>query len=133
MQQLKNQNHSSPLNDCDFCSVERTELTSRTGLLKFAASIKRARLLLGRHQRSSWSKSRAAVVQKRLKNDVANKGGKMINQNTAAAHRIAPDLTLYLHNGSILIRAETLRAREHLEQHQSEYEKWLYKFYFADV
>ena len=56
----------------------------------------------------------------------------MINQNTEPACRIAPDFTLYLHNGCILVRPENLRAREHLEQHQSDYAKWLFKFHFGD-
>ena len=56
----------------------------------------------------------------------------MITQEIEPARRIAPDFTLYLHHGFILIRPETLRARQHIEQHVADYEKWLLKFYFAD-
>ena len=46
--------------------------------------------------------------------------------------RIASDFTFYIHNGFILIRPETARAQQHVEQNRAEYEKWLFKFYFGD-
>jgi hypothetical protein len=46
--------------------------------------------------------------------------------------RIASDFTFYMHNGFILIRPETARAQQHVEQNRAEYEKWLFKFYFGD-
>ena len=56
----------------------------------------------------------------------------MITQEIEPARRIAPDFTLYLDNGFVLIRPETPRARQHIEQNRAEYEKWLFKFYFGD-
>ena|SRR6516162_6781364 len=52
--------------------------------------------------------------------------------NTPVPHRIAADFTFYLDKGFILIRPETVRAERHLKRNVSQYNKWLFRFYFGD-
>lgn len=56
----------------------------------------------------------------------------MTNNDSKRNRRLVADFTLYLHNGFILVRPDTARAREHLQRNESDYREWLNRFYFGD-